>query len=365
MPGLKASPGKYQGGLGWFKDLAPLDLVKPSFRQELISSLESTFATNSWKQLSSVAKKTKSLEVKYNLDLSFPWDLSQALNFTLACHEQKLKPSTIKVYISRVKSLHQMLNQPWHESHWLKLLLRGISNNKNPRTQTRRAMTVDLLRNFKEKLISSKLSLQKKRLVWLASTLLFNGCLRGAEIFCPTESTYSLSETLLSADVVLTKSLINSKSYRILSVTLKNTKESKGPSSCVIELFENNQFYCPVNAYIKFVKLVGLPEPDYPLLQLDNKGLTINCFNKILKNVLGHDAEFLSSHSFRAGLVTSLVRAGASDEMIQATGRWSSQAFQCYMKKTRINRIRDQLTLSRNMAKLSKTWRPGCILVQE
>ena len=345
--------------------MAPLALVKPDFRHNLIASLESTFSAKSWKQFSSVVKKTKALEVSFDLNLAFPWDLSQALNFILACHEQKLKPSTIQVYISKVKSLHQMLSQPWHDSHWLKLLLRGITNSKNPRTVTRRAMTVDLLRNFKEKLISSTLSLKKKRLVWLASTLLFNGCLRGAEVFCPTESTFSLSETLLSADVVLSKTFINGKFYRILSVTLKNTKESKGPSSCVIELFEINQFYCPVSAYIKFVKEVGSTDPNLPLLQLDNKGLTTNAFNKILKDVLGQDADNLSSHSFRAGLVTSLVRAGASDEMIQATGRWSSQAFQCYMKKTRINRIRDQLTLSRNMAKLSKTWKPGTILIQD
>lgn len=105
-----------------------------------------------------------------------------------------------------------MLGHKWEDDNfWLQWLLRGMSNHQDSKTKVRKAMTIDRLRNLKTKLSASRLDLRFKRLIWLASTLLFCGCLRSVEILCPTESTFSETETLLSRDVDLSFTSINEK----------------------------------------------------------------------------------------------------------------------------------------------------------
>ena len=361
------TPGysKYNSGLGWCKTIAPIDMVKPEFRDTLASILEASFARNSWKQFSSICKKIKSLESLFNIDLSFPWSISSTMNFILACGEQNLQVSSIKVYLSKVKSVHMMLNVSWPESYWIQLILRGMANSKNQKKKPRRAATVDVMRQLKERLISSSYSLQQKRLFWLAVSLMFSGCLRGSEVLCSSESKFSPLETLLNEDVNLSTVFVNGKSHRVLTLNLKNTKEVKGPGVTVIELFETGNFYCPVAAYRKFILDVGLADSKQPLLQLKGKGLTTEALNRALKTLLSGVVDSITTHSFRAGFVTSLVRAGASDEIIQAAGRWSSEAYRLYMKQNKINRIRDMQSMSEKLSVLAKSWKPGAILIRE
>ena len=138
-----------------------------------------------------------------------------------------------------------------------------------------------------------------------------------------------------------------------MTINLKNMKESRDPSASTIELIESDTFFCLIDAFVKFSNLVGRPPPSFPLMQANGKCLMTNKFNRTLKDVLGLDGEDISSHSFRAGLVTSLARAGASDEVIKATGRWSLEAYRAYMKKTCITHLRDQKIQIRCPASLS------------
>lgn len=47
----------------------------------------------------------------------------------------------------------------------------------------------------------------------------------------------------------------------------------------------------------------------------------------------------VSSHSFRSGIATLMGQLGYSDEQIKAIGRWSSKAFEEYLKMPRTKRL--------------------------
>ncbi|MGL5566769.1 MAG: tyrosine-type recombinase/integrase [Plesiomonas sp.] len=71
-----------------------------------------------------------------------------------------------------------------------------------------------------------------------------------------------------------------------------------------------------------------------------NKPVTRFWFQKHLKSVLqqsGILAENFSSHSFRIGAATSAAQKGLSEQQIQALGRWSSDAFQSYIRSNRFH----------------------------
>ena len=58
----------------------------------------------------------------------------------------------------------------------------------------------------------------------------------------------------------------------------------------------------------------------------------------------------MTSHSFRAGVATTMARLGYGEEMIQLQGCWVSQAYLRYCKRGRVNRLEDQLNLFSTLA---------------
>jgi hypothetical protein len=64
--------------------------------------------------------------------------------------------------------------------------------------------------------------------------------------------------------------------------------------------------------------------------------------NKILERTLGLYTDKsigkFTTHSFRIGLASELGRLGCSDEEIKEAGRWSSRAFERYIKLRRTRR---------------------------
>jgi hypothetical protein len=74
----------------------------------------------------------------------------------------------------------------------------------------------------------------------------------------------------------------------------------------------------------------------------DGSAFTGRRLNETLKKLLhGHldyDQGRIWTHSFRSGIPSMLGAAGFSDSDIMAVGRWSSRAFECYLKLARTKR---------------------------
>ena len=66
-------------------------------------------AYNTHKVIRSSLNKVKQVELSLDIDLTYPWCLGKLCNFILACNEDSLKASTIKNYVSQIKSDHARL----------------------------------------------------------------------------------------------------------------------------------------------------------------------------------------------------------------------------------------------------------------
>ena len=86
--------------------------------------------------------------------------------------------------------------------------------------------------------------------------------------------------------------------------------------------------------------MISIRKPAF--LKPNGSPLTGREFNDILKKLLSPYIDYnkskISTHSFRGGMASLLGQIGFSDEEIQAMGRWSSRAFESYLKLPRTKR---------------------------
>ena len=100
---------------------------------------------------------------------------------------------------------------------------------------------------------------------------------------------------------------------------------------------------CPVKYYKKWLESTSVISNKKPaFLKLNGTPLTGRDFNGILNKLLSPYIDYsktkISTHSFRGGMATLMGQIGFSDEDIQAMGRWSSRAFESYLKLPRTKR---------------------------
>ena len=83
-----------------------------------------------------------------------------------------------------------------------------------------------------------------------------------------------------------------------------------------------------------------LPEDAPFFTNSEGKPLTQKYLNKILKELLGKHLKggVITGHSFRAGLISMFAREGFSESQLKEIGRWSSRAYECYVKLGRSKR---------------------------
>ena len=68
--------------------------------------------------------------------------------------------------------------------------------------------------------------------------------------------------------------------------------------------------------------------------------MTTTYVNKTLKMLLKDEVPIVTARAFRPGLATILARQGASPDELKALGRWSSKAYEVYIRKGRANNWR-------------------------
>ena len=290
------------------------------------------------------------LQCQKENQMNFDWPMTaeNTLIFIYWLIEQKgLKVSTANNYLAGLRQLHIMkgLPPPKLRSELVKQALRGRANmeasqgNQELSKKTRRLpMTIAMMKLLKERIRKSDLAGETKLMLWTVSSLMFFGAFRINELVSKTESCFDPDHTLLTRDVQLNETTEGNS----LSVTLKCPKENKAGEGAVVDVFEAEGPLCPVRAYTKWRRNSG-QKAHMPLFcHPDGTPLTDRKFNRYLRDLLGRQAQFakgtISAHSFRAGIPTILGSKGYDDEEIKRVGRWSSRAFEFYVKGKRTKR---------------------------
>ena len=260
--------------------------------------------------------------------------------------EKKIKIATINSYMAGIRQLHIMkgMGEPDLRTGRVQWLLTGKKNmdimekKSNPGIG-RVPVTLELLRLIKATLRECKLGSQEKLLTWTICCLAFNGCFRINELLCKDEKVFDPRLTLLSENI----KIVAEEGQDAIQVWLKWPKEDKKGSEFVVEVFPSDNDHCPVKALRKWESTRPPLEKGMPAFRLSNgTPMTGRRLNATLKMLLSPHVDYgknaVTSHSFRSGVPSLLGAAGYSDAEIQAVGRWSSRAFECYTKLPRVKR---------------------------
>ena len=321
----------------------------PEHVKEKVASWVNHGKTNkTWSAYRTAERMALQCQKENKLKFEWPMTAENTLIFIYWIIEEKgLKVATANSDLAGLRQAHIMkgLPPPKLRSELVKQALKGRSNmevnqrNRGPDMEKKRLpMTIPLLKLLKDRIRKSDMEGETKLMIWTVCSVMFFGAFRINELVSKTESCFDPDHTLLAKDVQLNKKATGSS----IAITLKCPKEKKTGDSTIVDIFEAEGPLCPVRAYEKWRRNSN-QQANMPLFcHPDGTPLTDRKFNFYLKTLLGRHAQFakgtISSHSFRAGIPTILGSKGHDDEEIKKVGRWSSRAFEIYIKGKRTNR---------------------------
>lgn len=257
------------------------------------------------------------------------------LYITYLFFQEKLKNTTIRVYLSSVRSMHIMhgCENPLEGSLRLQLALRAMDINSEPPKQ-KLPITFKLLSGFSVYLSQSVSS----RLIWAATTLAYFGCFRAGELTVGDGDRYDASRHLTVNDVQFNST---SDGHPYMSVFIKRSKTDYSNQGVHVHVGCTGKSVCAVCAMQQYLccrrrSEVGPIHVESPLFQFpDGSVLTKRIFieqTKFLLSCLGISPRQYSGHSYRVGSATSAAGSGFRDYELKLLGRWSSEAYQRYVR---------------------------------
>jgi len=167
------------------------------------------------------------------------------------------------------------------------------------------------------------------QMFWAACSLGYFGFLRVSEFTVPNLSTFSASLHLSVQDIAVDSSSAPSS----MRVRIKGFKTDPFRKGCFVHLGLGGHPLCAGQAMMSY--LVSRGDAPGPLFLFTNgQPLTRTNLMDWLRQILA-SAQIpgnFSSHSFRIGAATVAARNGVPDHLIQTMGRWSSNAYQLYIR---------------------------------
>ena len=323
-----------------------------------MEAANSSLSYHTWRQHRSVLSLMKKCQGETGVCLNLPWSETAHATFIAWCLKREVRSSTIEVYKSKIRKIHTMHGLPWlaGSSTLTSAAIKGRQNTQ-PKVRTRLPITPATLLLLKHRIRVANWPIVKKRLVWAISATLFVGSFRVSEILAAKSNVHVKDNTLLNKNILECVENISGSSRNFLKVHLENPKEDRNRLGVHVELFElPGLFFDPVKALRQWRAASCLePEPTQPVFRWENGlNVTPSDFNACLKSLLRNDIKYedgkVTSHSFRAGVATTMARLGYGEDMIQLQGRWVSQAYLRYCKRGRVNRLEDQFNLFSSLA---------------
>lgn len=340
-PASRARNEKY-GPEGGFNPLNFPELP-PSLAATICNTANHSITKGTWSSYRTARKMLDECEAKFaGKNFNFPLSEEASIIFCGWLLERGLQAGTIESYFAGLRAFHlangfscvslrtPLINQ----------IINGRKHQPNSEEKGKRMpATPAVLKMIKKNLKSLNRKKKDKLLIWAVCTTAFAGAFRAGELLCKYSSHFDPSVNLMREDVREKQVSVDGKSITILQVKLKSEKTGRPGSSNWVDIYESGNFICPIKAHRKFAK--SLCENSFcPHFQLESgKPYTLRLFNSDLKELTANLEGSFSGHSFRIGLASMLGQLGFTDQEIKATGRWSSNAFEVYMRLPRSRRI--------------------------
>lgn len=350
-PAGKKNPQKVEGGKynptpkGGFEPSLFSPALKGKYKSLLARTANGALATSTWKSYSTVWKQLPEIARETGVSIALPMSLAMIEAIVAYQLAKGLKPSTIQGYLTSIRNGHLVrgLECPALDHPLISSLMKGSRNLESQKKKEPHAVvTLAILTKLWTRINSSTMALDEKRLLWAIYTLLFLGSLRPAEALSQRKGEYDEVRTLTWADIKLLETTIDRKEVRFLQLRLKQPKTSRSMPTQIVEIPEIGGQFCAVKAFRKWKQgRKARQDQSTPVFTKTNGELvTISYVNRTLKLLLKEEIPIVTARAFRPGLATILARNGANSEELKSLGRWSSRAYEAYIRKGRANNWR-------------------------
>ena len=281
-----------------------------------------------------------------------PFPVSETLlcYFVTSLARDGIAPSTIKTYLAAVRHAQIMRGHPEpRESSTLprlRLVQNGVrrvrAESVTTSPPTRLPISLSLLRLLRP---PPETASYDECLLWAAAATCFFGFFRAGEITVPSPTAFDARFHLAWGDVAA------SQDNRMLRVYLKRSKTDQLMRGTEVFIGATGDDLCPVRAIQEYVSRRG-SAPGAFFKSAEGTPLSKSRFVGLVRSALtraGVPIDGYSGHSFRIGAATAAAQAGIPDSVIQALGRWSSQAFLRYIRTPRENLAQHSLAIARGL----------------
>ena len=195
-----------------------------------------------------------------------------------------------------------------------------------PHKDTRLPITLQILVKILSKLAVTCSNEFEKKLFAAAYSLAYFGFFRVGEI--------AFSKGRSVCQIIALNDIIMDKEHKYIIVKVRYSKTDQCGKGVSLKINKVGGIMCPVNNLVQYLGArPGLLGPLF--VHFDGRPLSRYQFSAVLKKSLkieGIDASKFNSHSFRIGAATIAAVMGYPTEEIQLDGRWSSNAYQSYVR---------------------------------
>ncbi|XP_071109178.1 integrase/recombinase xerD homolog [Haliotis cracherodii] len=300
-------------------------------KQEVDRLLLQSLSENTWSTYRTGINALQQFRSVHQLPETWPVPLDKVVNFIAHLSVTNHSPNTVKTYIAGISANHKLKGMEDCTNHFLVTkLITGMYKSRG-RQDTRKPITLDLLKvviNNLTQVCSSSYEVCLFRAVYCKA---FFGFFRVSE----------LVQTKMSQPGCSINNVSISGETEKATIHLPHSKGGHGwPSdqrgygnSVGIEVTPGKST-CPVAALKAYLN-VRPSGPVPAFIHFDQSPLTRYQFQAVLKKALALSSigtESYSSHSFRIGAATTAAINGVPPHLIQQYGRWKSECYQSYIR---------------------------------
>ena len=356
----KANHNLAKFGPHGFFDHHQLDKQIPAHLRKVISSTANhSLAAGTWSSYHTSSNMLEQCSEELGKNLNLPLTENSTITFVGWMLSRGLSAATISGYLSgiRQKEIAMGFKTNSLRTPFINQIICGKKNKETVENITENSrekipITPKMMLLIKKDLKTSNFDNKTQLLIWSACTLLFYGAFRGGEILSTREKSFDPVTTLRGRDISLRTIKVKNEKIQVLQIKLKSEKTNKTGHANIVDVYASNNRCCPIAAWKKWHGATQF-HPSLPAFMLNQESaFTCKKLNQYLANFnkkyINTPGRSLSTHCFRSGLASTLAKIGYSDEEIQRTGRWSSRAFQDYIRLPRTQRV----TMAREIARL-------------
>ena len=335
--------GKY-GPVGGFTPQRLGKKLPGGMEEILCQAANGSLASATWKKYESCWRVVEKLVVAKGGSLSFPLSQEALWMAMGVLVESGKKPCTIDGYMASLKQAHKIRGHDTtiFDDPLIKAVGRGLKNRVSLEPKEEKAIiTMAIMKKWRNNVRVMKAPYVDRRMIWTALSWIFCGSLRPSEILAEGEDRTGSgigTKALRWKSVKLVDHKLDGKREEVVQITLTAPKTMRTMPYQVVALPAVSSVLCPVAAWRALGKAKGKVGHQEDLVFSWSSGspFTIRELGRLMGEWSDQESRY-TPRDLRAALPTLLARKGVSEDTLKMLGRWSSKAFNSYIRQGRAN----------------------------